>query len=237
MGDNIEKTRGKLYAVSTGPGDPDLLTIKAIKALKAADVIFAPTTGCERQVALDIVSEHVEGAEIVSCSTPMTTDADVLAAAYDDIADDIASRLDAGQDVAFITLGDVSVYSTYFRVDERLRPRGYCIEVIAGVTSFCAAAARLGRPLCQGGQRLLVVPVANRDIEDCLDVEANKVFMKSARSIMDLKDALEDRSLIDRASLVVNCGMEDEEVYPHMSDLKAPSGYFSLVFVGEDGSR
>ena len=237
MGNAETNNRGRLYAVSTGPGDPELLTVKAIRVLEAADVVFAPSTGSERQVALDIVSGYIDGKEVVSCSTPMTKDEKVLAAAYDEIAGDIAARLDAGQDVAFVTLGDVSVYSTYFRVDERLRPLGYDIEVVPGVTSFCAASARLGKPLCQGGQRLLVVPVAHHDIDDCLEVDANKVFMKSARSIMELKDRLSEKGMLDCASLVVNCGMEGEQVYQHMSELDEPSGYFSLVFVEGDGQN
>lgn len=225
---------GKLYAVSTGPGDPELLTFKAVRALESCDVVFAPSTGGERQAALDIVKEHVADKRVISCSTPMTKDTAVLDAAYDAIAEQIAELLDEGLTVAFITLGDITVYSTYFRVHERLEGRGYDIEVIPGVTSFCAAAARLGKPLCQGPERLLVVPVAHRDIDDCLDVAATKVFMKSARSIMDLKETLEERGMIDRASLVVNCGMEDEEVYPSFSDLEEPSGYFSLVILEDE---
>ena len=226
-----QEGKGKLYAVSTGPGDPELLTFKAARALESSDVVFAPNTGGEHQAALDIVKDHVKGKRIVSCSTPMTTDAAVLDAAYDEIAAQISELLDEGLTVSFITLGDITVYSTYFRVHERLEGKGYDIEVIPGVTSFCAAAARLGKPLCQGPERLLVVPVAHRDIEDCLDVDATKVFMKSARSIMDLKDTLAEHGMLDRASLVVNCGMEGEEVYPSFADLDEPSGYFSLVIV------
>lgn len=222
---------GKLYAVSTGPGDPELLTYKAARALQSCDIVFAPHTGGEKQVALDIVREHIEGKRVVSCSTPMTKDQAVLDAAYDAIAKQIAELLDDGHVVAFIALGDITVYSTYFRVHERLEERGYDIEIIPGVTSFCAAAARLGRPLCQGADRLLVVPVAHHDIDDCLDVNATKVFMKSARSIMGLKDKLAERGVLDKASLVVNCGMEGERVYPAFSDLDETSGYFSLVIV------
>lgn len=152
--------KGTLYGVSVGPGDPENLTLKAVRVLKAADVIAAPSTGRNRQTALGIVADCIAGKPIVDCLTPMSKDLAVVARAHDKIADDICALLDEGKDVAFITLGDAGVYSTYYYTHERVVARGYRAEVVPGVTSFCDAAARLGRPLCEGSEPLLVVPVS-----------------------------------------------------------------------------
>ena len=106
--------------------------------------------------------------------------------------------------------------------------QGYQVEVVPGVTSFCAAAARLNISLCQGDQPLLVIP-ASHDQEALLDVPANKVFMKAGRSILELQQTLADRGMLEGASMVENCSMANERVYSDFAELKEPSGYFCLV--------
>ena len=98
--------------------------------------------------------------------------------------------------------------------------------------SFCAVAARLNTSLCEGAERLLIVP-ASHEAADCLDVKANKVFMKAGKAIGELKDLLAERGLLDRASMVANCGMEGETVYPRFADMEDGTGYFSVVLVKE----
>ena len=158
--------KGKLYGISVGPGDPELLTLKGARILREADLIASPNIGTGMQTALRIVGRYIEGKEVVDCSTPMTRDKEATAKAYDAIADKLAALLDEGKTIAFITLGDAGVYSTYYYVHKRMVERGYDCEVVAGVTSFSAAAARLGIPLCEGSEQLLVVPVAAGEPED-----------------------------------------------------------------------
>ena len=98
--------------------------------------------------------------------------------------------------------------------------------------SFCAVAARLNTSLCEGAERLLIVP-ASHEAADCLDVKANKVFMKAGKAIGELRDLLAERGLLDRASMVANCGMEGEAVYPRFADMEDGTGYFSVVLVKE----
>lgn len=221
--------KGTLYGVSVGPGDPENLTLKAVRVLKGADVIAAPSTGRNRQTALGIVADYIEGKPIVDCLTPMSKDPDVVAQAHDRIADDICALLDGGKDVAFITLGDAGVYSTYYYTHERVVARGYRAEVVPGVTSFCDAAARLGRPLCEGAEPLLVVPVSTGDTKPLLDVPANKVFMKSGKAIGALRDALAERGELDDAAAVANSGLANEQLCERFADLDAERGYFSVV--------
>ena len=98
--------QGKLYGVSVGPGDPELLTLKAIRVIEEADVIAVPNIGHGRQTALSIAAEYIQGKTQIECSTPMTRDREASKCAYDQIADQLASLLDEGKDIAFIALGD-----------------------------------------------------------------------------------------------------------------------------------
>ena len=158
----------------------------------------------------------------------MVRDRAVVDAAYEEAAGKITALLDQNKQVVFLTLGDPTVYSTYMYIHEKVMRQGYQVEVVPGVTSFCAAAARLNISLCQGDQPLLVIP-ASHDQEALLDVPANKVFMKAGRSILELQQTLADRGMLEGASMVETCSMSNERVYPDFAELKEPSGYFSLV--------
>ncbi len=221
--------KGTLYGVSVGPGDPENLTLRAVRVLKAADVIAAPSTGRNRQTALGIVADYIAGKPVVDCVTPMSKDPAVIAQAHDRIADDLCALLDEGKSVAFITLGDVGVYSTYYYTHTRVAARGYRTEVVPGVTSFCDAAARLGRPLCLGAEPLLIVPVSTGNAEALLDVPANKVFMKAGRDLGALRETLAARGELDDTAAVANSGLPREQVCEKFADLDVDSGYFSVV--------
>lgn len=223
---------GKLWGVGIGPGDPELLTLKAVRILRQADVIMLPDSNGPEKTALNIVKAYLDGKDLLFAKMPMVRDKAVMEKAHDQAVRQICSLLDQGKEVAFVTLGDPSIYSTYMYLHEKVLRRGYGVEVVPGVPSFCAAAARLNRSLCQGREPLLVIP-ASHDQEALLDVPANKVFMKAGRSILDLQQLLGDRGLLEHASMVENCGMDNERIYPHFADLREPSGYFSLVIVQE----
>lgn len=227
--------KGKLYGISVGPGDPELLTLKAVRLIKEADVVAVPNIGHKRQTAYTIAEAYLEGKEILDCSTPMTRDRSVVKAAYAEIADKLCSLMDEGKSIAYLTLGDVTVYSTYIYVHDIVRSRGYSSEIVPGVTSFCACAAKLGTALCEGPERLLVAPVMASDIDDILDVPANKVFMKSGRAIGELRDKLEERGELENASMVANCGLPDERVFPRFADAGLDTDYFSVVIVKDRG--
>ena len=214
--------------MGVGPGDPELLTLKAIRVMKEADVVLVPDAPGADNTAWNIAKDHIAGKDVRFVQMPMVRDKAVMAAAHEEAAEQICALLDQGKQVAFLTLGDPGVYSTYMYVHEKVLRRGYPVEVVPGVPSFCAAAARLNRPLCLGREPLLVIP-ASHDQEALMDVPANKVFMKAGRSILELQQALAQRGLLEDAAMVENCGMKNERVYPRFADLKEPSGYFSLV--------
>ena len=224
-------TRGTLYGLGVGPGDPELLTLKAVRILREADVIAVPDKGSGEKTAFRIVQEYVADKTILTCVTPMVRDQAVLDAAHDQIAADICALLEDGKNVAFITLGDPTVYATYMYIHRRVLSRGYEAVLVPGVPSFCAVAARLNTSLCEQSQRLLIVPASHKDMEDCLNVDANLVFMKAGREIGALKEKLAEHGLLEHASLVASWGMEGEQVWEHFADMPENTGYFSVVLV------
>ncbi|MCI7725689.1 MAG: precorrin-2 C(20)-methyltransferase [Clostridiales bacterium] len=228
------KTHGKLWGVGVGPGDPELLTVKAVRVLREADVVIVPDASSGDKVALNIAKDYLKGKQIQFVKTPMVRDKAVMDAAHEQAADTISALLDDGKQVAFLTLGDPAIYSTYMYIHQKVLRRGYAVEVVPGIPSFCAAAARLNQSLCLGREPLTIIP-ASHDQNDLMDLPGNKVFMKAGRSILELQQALGEKGQLEGASMVENCSMENEHVYPHFADLKEPSGYFSLVIVKGDG--
>ena len=224
--------KGKLYGLGVGPGDPELLTLKAVRLLNEADVIAVPDKGHGEKTALKIVEAHTAGKELLFCPTPMVRDRALLDTGYSKIADTLCALLDAGKTVAFITLGDPTIYSTYYYVHKLVAERGYEAELIPGVPSFCAVAAKLGVSLCERSQRLLIVP-ASADATDTLNFPANRVYMKAGKSLMDLQSQLREAGELDRAAMVANCGMENEQVYPAFGEADENCGYYAVVIVKE----
>ena len=228
------ETHGKLWGVGVGPGDPELLTVKAVRVLREADVVIVPDASSGDKVALNIAKDYLKDKPILFVKTPMVRDKAVMDAAHEEAADIICGLLDEGKQVAFLTLGDPAIYSTYMYIHQKVLRRDYTVEVVPGIPSFCAAAARLNQSLCLGKEPLTIIP-ASHDQNDLMNLPGNKVFMKAGRSILELQQALADNGLLENTSMVENCSMENEHVYPHFADLKEPSGYFSLVIVKGDG--
>ena len=222
--------KGILYGIGVGPGDPELLTLKAVRLLKEADIIGVPDKGTGEKTALNIVKDFVDPEKVCFFPTPMIRDKAALQKNYEQQADKICEYLDAGKKVVFITLGDPTVYSTYYYVHEIVAQRGYEAILVPGVPSFCAVAARVGTSLCERSDRLLIVP-ASSSVEDALEVNANKVFMKAGSSILTLQEQLKKAGKLNHAFAVENCGMENEHVWQHFGDMQEPSGYFSIVIV------
>ena len=233
---NAAAQQGKLYGVSVGPGDPELLTLKAARLIEAADVLAVPDVGRGkgRRSALDIIADHVDATrqEILDCSVPMTRDKAALDAAHKRVADQIAAKLDAGLDVALVTLGDAGIYSSLYYLVDRLRDRGYQVEIVPGVSSFSAASAALAQPLCLGGESLLVVPVATSssdELDAAVALPGNKVFMKCGRRLSELTSALGRHGQLDGASLAVDLGLPSQRLERDLSQVDNSTGYFSLV--------
>lgn len=241
----MEKKRGTFYGIGVGPGDPELITVKALKIIKSCPVIAAPRTGNGDMVALDIVwrtgvlagtAEIAEESDKKILAMDFTMDKDPAKRKenYRKNAEAAARYLDNGQDVAMVTLGDVSLYSTVHYIADELKSRGYEIIMVPGVPSFSAAAASLAIPLAEMDAPVHIIPSVRNNSDDYLDLPGTKVLMKAGRHLHRTLDELDRRGLLDVTSLAVNCGMDDEILIKKLGDdepLPDKTGYFTTVIV------
>jgi precorrin-2/cobalt-factor-2 C20-methyltransferase len=225
----MNMSKGRVYGVGVGPGDPELMTVKALRILREVDVIAVPGRKPEESAAYRIAVQmvpEITGKEIVAVSMPMVKDREVLRAGHRAAAEKIKKYLSEGRDTAFITLGDPSIYSTFTYLEPYLRADGYDTEIISGVPSFCAAAARLHVPLAQWDEPLYILPAVHQAGQP-LPGNGTSVFMKAAGSMHDLKDMLKKEHRI--AAAVENCGLSGEKVYGCVDEIPDDAGYFTLV--------
>ena len=228
--------KGVFYGVGVGPGDPELMTLKAVRVLERCPVIAAPKTKSGEMLALDIASAAVDLKEktIVPLYFSMERDKAAQHAAHLDAVEAVRPYLDAGQDVAMLNLGDVSIYATYSYLMEILGGQGYKTVMVPGVPSFCAVAARLGISLTEMNGPLHIAP-GSMALDEVLDQPGTKVLMKSGRQMPAVLDALAARNALGKSMLVQNCGLPEETVYPDLSQSRPEGkhGYFSTVIVKE----
>lgn len=231
----MEVKKGVLYGVGVGPGDPELLTMKAVRVLRRCPVIAAPQTKSGETLALDIVRRALplEGKTILPLYFSMERDKALIRAAHEKAADAIQARLDGGEDVAMLNLGDVSIYATWGYIMELIRERGYETAMIPGIPSFCAAASRLGSTLVSWGSPLHVIPVGKGPLAPQLEQPGAKVLMKAGSRLAELAEALERTGQLERAVLVENCGLPGERVCADLSECPEDVGYFATVIVKE----
>ena len=228
---------GKLYGVSVGAGEAQLMTLKAVDIIERCGVIAVPRTGGRNTLALSIAEGvcNLSAKKVVYIDFPMSRDETVLSDNYARAAELLCSELESC-DVAMISLGDISVYSTFSYIAERVRIPGFDVEICAGVTSFSAAAALLGKPLCLGRQPLHIIPYDCEELEEMLDLKGTKVIMKVGKYSAELVELLRKKGLAEQTAVAVNCGLPDEKLYESCADIKDDIGYFT-VFIVKDEER
>ena len=231
----METGKGTLYGVSVGPGDPELMTVKAVRVLGRCRVIAAPVTAGEKTLARDIAAGAVDlsGKEFIALELPMTRDRAALAAGRRAAASRLEAVLDTGRDAAMLNLGDVSIYSTFAGLMELLQQDGYPVVMIPGVPSFCAAAAALGIGLTQTNLPLHILPAGGMPVAEALKLSGTKVLMKTGSAMPEVRRALREAGLLERAQLVRSCGLPDEKICRSLADAGDDNGYFATIIVKE----
>ena len=205
--------KAKLYGVGIGPGDPELLTLKALRIIRESPVIALPGSDPKETVAYKIVKgayPELDQKELLAVDMPMTKDPEKLEKSHQAGADAVCACLDEGRQVAFLTLGDPTVYSTYLYVHKKVLHAGYEAEIISGITSFCAVAARLNMGLVEKAEPLHVMP-ASYQISDALKLSGTRVLMKAGKKMGQVKEEL--KAMGAEAVMIENCGMPDEKIY------------------------
>ena len=207
--------QGTFYGIGVGPGDPDLLTMKAIKVIHEADVIIAPKSEKKGDsTALTIATPHLKpGAEVLHMVFPMVYQPEALTGAWAENRRVLGELLDAGKNVAFLTLGDPMFYSTYIYVYRLLEHESVQIETIPGVPAFCAIGSKLGYPIVEGNDILSVIPAtADPDkIAKILPYTDNVVMMKVYKNFPEMAELLSCNEMARQAVMVSRCGLPDEE--------------------------
>jgi precorrin-2/cobalt-factor-2 C20-methyltransferase len=176
---------------------------------------------------------EIDAKERLPLSLPMIRDREEQRIKQRDAAELIVQRLRAGKNVAFLTLGDPSVYSTYTYLHRLVDKEGYKTKIIPGVTSFCAAAASLGEDLVNGEDALHIIPGFSDEREAVLNMRGSRVLMKTGKSIDAVRGMLREQGRKTQVSVVANCGMENERVWKSIDDMEAGEnpGYFTLIII------
>jgi precorrin-2/cobalt-factor-2 C20-methyltransferase len=232
---------GILYGIGVGPGDPELITAKAVRILGQVDDVFtASTSESEESLAGNIAAPHFRpGVKAKKLVFPMTKDGQRLVEAWIRNAETVVNTLDQGRSAAFLTLGDCLTYSTYAYLLRHLfdlRPEAKVISV-PGITSYQLAAARLNRPLVLGQETLSIIGGStDRGFDELCRASDNLVIMKPYRETTEVIEKLTTMGLAAKTALCTNLALDGEKIIDGLDrDFKEPGGYFSLLLVNKRG--
>lgn len=230
---------GKFIGVGVGPGDPELVTMKAINYIKEADVIYTPVSQKGKaSVALNIVKKYIpKNKTIEELIFPMVMDQKKLNAQFDKNIEKICEKIGKGKVCVFLTIGDPTVYATYMYMAKRLTEKGV-VETIPGIPSFTASAAAANIPLVLGSENFVVYPMNNdrNQLEQMLKLNDNLVIMKVSKNQALLYDVLKKYQLDDRSLIVSNVGKTTEKISKNIEVLKKEKvPYFTTVIVKKGG--
>ncbi len=230
-----------LTAVGLGPGDPELITLKGLRALQMADVLFVPQSrDGDQSLALRIAEPWIDRARqtVVALPLPMTRDASQLRPAWRAAAETIVAELGADRQGAYLLLGDPLLYGTFVYLWRELTAlqAPVAVRIIPGVTSFAAAAAAGGMPLAMSNERLIVVPASYETdaatLRRLLNDFETVVLMKAGAALPAIVAALEELDLLDHALYAERVGMPEELIARDLRALDPQRRpYLSLVIV------
>jgi len=232
------KKPGFLYGIGIGPGDPELIPLKALRILRQSDVILAPRSDWKKaSIARDIL-EQAAGKELPfqEMIYPMVEDGETLKSHWEQAAGECASLLREGRQVSFITLGDPSLYSTFSYLCnalETVMPEARW-EIIPGISSIQLAAARLGLPLALGKDKCVIMPAPDNmaELKPLLEQHESVILMKIGKRLNALKEFLAAEGLSDQAAFIRRAGFTEEYRAYSFNELDgAGDGYLSIAMI------
>lgn len=228
---------GIAYGVGVGPGDPELMTQKAIRIIRENQVIAVPGKEARESIAYKIAVAMVPELaqkELVPIPMPMVRDRKLLHGEHLKGARLLENYLDQGKNVVYLTLGDPSIYCSFSYLQQILLSDGYAVETVPGVPSFCAAAARLNLPLTEWDEPLHLVPAVH-ETRGSLREPGTYVLMKSSSRMAETKELL--RNSKKEVFAVENCGMATEKLYRSLEEIPDDAGYLSLLIAKDPAGR
>ncbi|SHH04362.1 precorrin-2/cobalt-factor-2 C20-methyltransferase [Cognatiyoonia sediminum] len=225
-------SQGTLYGVGVGPGDPELMTVRAVRLISEAKVIAYPTLAGAESFARSIAAEVIpDGVDEIVMDVPMTVARAPAQEAYDLGAEQIAAALDRGEDVVCLCEGDPFFYGSFMYLFARLSD-GYDVEVVPGVTSVTTCAARAGMPLAARNERLTILPGPLDEAELTKRIEGAEsvAIMKVGRHLPKIWSVIEALGLTDKAVYVERASLPEEVVLP-LSEAPEKAPYFSMILL------
>lgn len=225
---------GIAYGVGVGPGDPELMTLKACRLIRENDVIALPGKEPKETFAYKIAVEAVPelaDKELIPVHMPMTHDKQEQERCHREGAARMESYLKQGKNVVYLTLGDASVYCTFSYLQKYLEEDGFRTQMVSGIPSFCAAAARVNIPLSLWNEQIHILPAAH-NLEGKLPESGTCVLMKSGSRMAQVKAQIRESGR--EAVMVENCGAPNEKVYLSVDEIPDDAGYYSLIIAREN---
>lgn len=228
---------GIFYGIGVGPGDPELLTIKAARVLGQVDAVIAPKgEKTEDSTALDIARPYLpKEAQVIRLTFPMVNDPQELNRAWEENKEVILQLLAEGQKVAFLTLGDPMLFSTYIYIFRLLQDSGYPLVTIPGITSFSHMASRLGRPLAERDEILTIIPATagEESLDQAIGSSSNLVLMKVYRNFASIMEKLKKSGYWKNAVMVSKCGWNDEEIYYDLENIQGDKIHYLSTIIAK----
>ena len=229
----FDELSGNFYGVGVGPGDPELLTIKAVNAIKNADVIIAPKTEKkDGSVALTIAEPYILNAEIIFQTFPMVKNFEESKEIFEENANQILKFLRGGKNVTFLTLGDPMFFSTYIYIFRLLKNSGAKVTTIPGVPAFLAIASHIGRAAAYGNDIVTIIPATAQKskIIDALKISDAAVLMKVYKNFDEIVDLLDAENMLENAVLISRYGLDDEKIFDNLNAHKSDKlNYLSTI--------
>lgn len=233
---------GKFYGLGVGPGDPDLITLKAFKILEEVNMICVPKSSADRDsLALQVIRGLTRKEyQYLELSFPMSRDRNVLEDSWAAAGEEVARKVREGNRVAFVTIGDPMFYSTYWYVLRHIRSchPDLATETVPGVTAMSACASALGAPLAEGDEPLAVLPAAYGvdELEEILDRFDSVVLMKVNKKVEEVSGLLDRMGLRGKAVYISRCGYGDQFITSDLDQLKDRNlDYMSLMIIKKKG--
>ncbi len=223
---------GTLYGIGLGPGAPDLMTLRAVRLIERASCIAYPALAGGQSFARSIAAEFIpEGIPEIVMDVPMTTERSPAQAAYDKGAAAIAVTLETGKDVVCLCEGDPLFYGSFMYLFARLSDR-FRVEVVPGVTSVTACAARAGLPITARNETLTILPgpLEESVLRDRIAAAESVAIMKVGRHLPKIRRVVSELGLLDRAVYVERATLPQEVILP-LGEAPADAPYFSMILL------
>jgi precorrin-2/cobalt-factor-2 C20-methyltransferase len=228
---------GTLFGLGIGPGDPDLITLKALKLLQKAPVVAYPALEDGNSLARAIVAEHLPGDQKeITIRIPMVVEREPAQAAYDIAANDLSKELEAGNDVAVLCEGDPFFYGSFMYLFGRIAEK-YAVEVVPGVSSLTACATALQSPLSARNDILTVLPapLVSATLKSRIEAADSIAIMKVGRHFDRVRSVIQDMGLAGKARYIERATMDNQRIMP-LEDVPADAApYFSMILIHKRG--